>query len=244
MGALDAVSREFAREHSERLWKQLVMAPDAEKPTDTGRAEVLVALGLALAAALAATAIPAAPRASAPAPVRTTPAVEAVDPWEGLRDMGLLPPADLKGEFALGSWWAVRVGGALAVASVVFLGIWLNLRSTLPAWVRLGEILALGALGLWGGHRLEQSRRDLGRVVFAVGLTVFQFAAWASYGMEKMRVLETPAQAAILQFCVALAVGVVALARKDKLIGQISIVFATERCCVVFLRRRCAAILG
>mgnify|MGYP002138640545 FL=1 len=141
--------------------------------------------------------------------------------------MGVLPPADLKGEFALGSWWAVRVGGALAVASVVFLGIWLNLRSTLPAWVRLGEILALGALGLWGGHRLEQSRRDLGRVVFAVGLTVFQFAAWASYGMEKMRVLETPAQAAILQFCVALAVGVVALARKDKLIGQISIVFAT-----------------
>jgi hypothetical protein len=141
--------------------------------------------------------------------------------------MGLLPPTDLKGEFALGSWWAVRVGGALAVAAVVFLGIWLNLRSTLPAWVRLGEILALGGLGLWGGYRLEQTRRDLGRVVFAVGLTVFQFAAWASYGMEKMRVLETPAQAAVLQFFVALVVGGVALARQDKLIGQISIVFAT-----------------
>ena len=141
--------------------------------------------------------------------------------------MGLLPPADLKGEYALGSWWAVRVGGALAVASVVFLAIWLNLRSTLPAWVRLGEILALGGFGLWGGHRLEQSRRDLGRVVFAVGLTVFQFAAWASFGMEKMRVLETPAQAAVLQFFVALIVGGVALARKDKLIGQISIIFAT-----------------
>src|SRR4051812_22387305 len=27
MGALDAVSREFAQEHSERLWKQLVMSP-------------------------------------------------------------------------------------------------------------------------------------------------------------------------------------------------------------------------
>ena len=141
--------------------------------------------------------------------------------------MGLLPPADLKGEYALGSWWAVRVGGALAVASVVFLAIWLNLRSALPAWVRLGEILALGGLGLWGGYRLEQSRRDLGRVVFAVGLTVFQFAAWASFGMEKMRVLETPAQAAVLQFFVALIVGGVALARKDKLIGQISIIFAT-----------------
>src|SRR5512134_543024 len=27
MGALDVLSREFAREHSERLWKQLVVVP-------------------------------------------------------------------------------------------------------------------------------------------------------------------------------------------------------------------------
>ena len=32
MGNLDALSREFARAHSERLWKQLVVAPDAEAP--------------------------------------------------------------------------------------------------------------------------------------------------------------------------------------------------------------------
>src|SRR5438552_1095667 len=53
MGSLDALSREFARAHSERLWKQLVMAPDAEKPAVTGRAEMLVVLSLAVAAALA-----------------------------------------------------------------------------------------------------------------------------------------------------------------------------------------------
>ena len=53
MGSLDALSREFAREHSERLWKQLVMAPGAEKPADTGRGEILVVLCLAVAAALA-----------------------------------------------------------------------------------------------------------------------------------------------------------------------------------------------
>src|SRR6266542_6361300 len=53
MGNLDALSREFARAHSERLWKQLVMAPDAEKPADTGRPEILVVLCLAVAAALA-----------------------------------------------------------------------------------------------------------------------------------------------------------------------------------------------
>ena len=53
MGSLDALSREFARAHSERLWKHLVMAPDADKPANTGRAEILVVLGLAVAAALA-----------------------------------------------------------------------------------------------------------------------------------------------------------------------------------------------
>ena len=38
MGSLDALSREFARAHSERLWKQLVIAPDAaDEPADTKR---------------------------------------------------------------------------------------------------------------------------------------------------------------------------------------------------------------
>ncbi|HEY3130592.1 MAG TPA: permease prefix domain 1-containing protein [Acidobacteriota bacterium] len=52
MGNLDALSREFARAHSERLWKQLVMAPDAEAPANTSRTEILVVLCLAVAAAL------------------------------------------------------------------------------------------------------------------------------------------------------------------------------------------------
>jgi hypothetical protein len=54
MGNLDALSREFARAHSERLWKQLVMAPDAaDGPANTARSEMLVVLSLAIAAALA-----------------------------------------------------------------------------------------------------------------------------------------------------------------------------------------------
>ena len=52
MGSLDALSREFARAHSERLWKQLVVSPDAA-PANTSRTEMLVVLGLAVAAALA-----------------------------------------------------------------------------------------------------------------------------------------------------------------------------------------------
>jgi hypothetical protein len=54
MGSLDALSREFARAHSERLWKQLVIAPDAaDQSAHTSHAETLVVLSLAVAAALA-----------------------------------------------------------------------------------------------------------------------------------------------------------------------------------------------
>jgi hypothetical protein len=53
MGSLDELSREFARAHSERLWKQLVIAPETDAPTQAGRDELMVVLGLAIAAAIA-----------------------------------------------------------------------------------------------------------------------------------------------------------------------------------------------
>jgi hypothetical protein len=54
MGSLDALSREFAREHSERLWKQLVTAPDGDAaPATATRNEALVVFALATAAAVA-----------------------------------------------------------------------------------------------------------------------------------------------------------------------------------------------
>jgi len=54
MGNLDALSREFAREHSERLWKQLVLAPEtASSSGKSDRAEVFVVIGLVIVAALA-----------------------------------------------------------------------------------------------------------------------------------------------------------------------------------------------
>lgn len=53
MGDLDALSREFAREHSDRLWKQLVMlSPDTGAPA-RARTDAIVAFCLAVAAAVA-----------------------------------------------------------------------------------------------------------------------------------------------------------------------------------------------
>jgi hypothetical protein len=51
LGKLDTLSREFAQEHSERLWKRLVV--DAEEGGTGWRREALVALGLAVAAGVA-----------------------------------------------------------------------------------------------------------------------------------------------------------------------------------------------
>src|ERR687896_2479376 len=54
MGALDAISNEFAREHSERLWKQLVItSTDAALPAAEARTETIVVFALAILAALA-----------------------------------------------------------------------------------------------------------------------------------------------------------------------------------------------
>lgn len=53
MGALNALSREFAREHSDRLWKQLLATPadDGDAPSRE-RTEARVAFGLAIAAGM------------------------------------------------------------------------------------------------------------------------------------------------------------------------------------------------
>ncbi len=52
IGSLDALSREFAREHSERLWRQLVLGGESAAGTP-GRAEPLLVVALAAAAAAA-----------------------------------------------------------------------------------------------------------------------------------------------------------------------------------------------
>src|SRR5215218_5421438 len=53
MGNLDALSREFAREHSDRLWKQLVVVPsDSGEQRALARTDAIVVFCLAVAAAV------------------------------------------------------------------------------------------------------------------------------------------------------------------------------------------------
>src|SRR5918994_4697252 len=53
MGKLDPLSRESAREHSDRLWKQLVVSPsDSGEPRARARTDAIVAFCLAVASAV------------------------------------------------------------------------------------------------------------------------------------------------------------------------------------------------
>jgi hypothetical protein len=53
LGDLDSLSREFAREYSERLWKQLVVSPGVGEPLSGTKRETLAAIGLAIVAGIA-----------------------------------------------------------------------------------------------------------------------------------------------------------------------------------------------
>ncbi len=60
MGGLDDLSREFAREHSERLWKQLVLTDETDSPVaDTRPRRELLAMVICAAGAAASVKVPA-----------------------------------------------------------------------------------------------------------------------------------------------------------------------------------------
>ena len=144
-----------------------------------------------------------------------------------LRELGMLPPLNLKGEYALGAWWTGRIGGVLALAAVIFYGVWLNVTQHFPAWFMVGEIAAIGIAIFWFSLRLSLRNQDLGRVIGAAGLGVLQFAAWSTYGLKNFNIgFDNMLGSSVLQFVAAIGVVVIALWRQDKLFAQLAVIFA------------------
>src|SRR3954451_19921950 len=100
LGNLDAISHEYAREHSDRLWKQLVLVPEAPDGARKRRwRELAVVLALAVGAGLA---------------------VKAGSAWMGdgevlMRNLGLLVFPFLAAYFG----WKRRFTGAVAATLLV-----------------------------------------------------------------------------------------------------------------------------
>ena len=107
MGSLDEVSREFAREHSERLWKQLVLPGEPDVPADVrSRRELPV---MVLCAAVAALAIK--------VPSWFGHDITGEDPSFYVRNLSLFALPALAAYFA----WQRRVGlGVIGVLALLF----------------------------------------------------------------------------------------------------------------------------
>ncbi len=146
MGTLDDLSREFAQEHSERLWKQLVLV--GEQPTGRTRSWRELAVVLALAVAVGV----------------TVKVATVLLPWEtvGL-NVGLLVLPFLTAYLAWKRQVTARVVGALVVPFVA-LGLVLNLYpfqptdstfvlAALAAPVTLWSVVGLAYVGgRWRSH--------------------------------------------------------------------------------------------
>lgn len=153
MGTLDDLSREFAQEHSERLWKQLVLVGEQPGRTRSWR-ELAVVLALAVATGIT---------------VKIATAV--LDPETVGLNVGLLVLPFLTAYLAWKRQVTARVVGALAVPFVV-LGVVLNVYPFEPT----GSTLVLAALAapvtLWavvglayvgGRWRSDARRMDFAR---------------------------------------------------------------------------------
>lgn len=149
-----------------------------------------------------------------PIPLQTAPQFRTAVPEsypvrDWLRRLQLLPPAAEAGgaEARLGAWWATRIGMLLAVVGVVFLGVYVSLNT--PPWVKFLELVAVAVgvagLGIW----LTRFMAAFGSVVFAGGLSLLFFAAYAGHALPGVRVFESLASGVIAQ---AIAVALIVAA--------------------------------
>ena len=178
VGNLDAVSREFAREHSGRLWKQLALVPDDAPDTAAPRwRELAVVLALAVGAGLAVKA-----------------GLEWLDASEGLlaRNLGLLVFPFLAGYFAWKRRLTVAVLATLLVPFIA-LAVALNvypfepagdteLLAALHAPVFLWLLAGVAYIGRW---RSDGKRMDFARFTgeLAIYYTLFALGGGVLIGL-------------------------------------------------------------
>ncbi|MFD2025330.1 permease prefix domain 1-containing protein [Promicromonospora aerolata] len=163
MGNLDDVSREFAREHSDRLWKQLVLLPDAPDGRTHPWRELGVVLALAIGAGIAVKA-----------------GIELIgDEMAVMRNIGLLVLPFLAGYFA----WKRKLTWQVAVALLIpfaLLAVVLNVYPFEPDGSTLFLAASHSLVALWAlisvayaGGRWRSDARRMDYVRFTGELAIY-----------------------------------------------------------------------
>lgn len=124
-----------------------------------------------------------------------------------LRAWGMWPPVDegQGAEVILMRWWLPRIGGALAVLSLLFLGIYVS-QFTTPAMKALELVVtSFGVCGL--GLFAERRNKGFGGVLFVTGLVMLYLTSYAVYALPAVRIITNPLAGSLLQLA---ALGIIA----------------------------------
>ncbi len=137
-------------------------------------------------------------------------------------------PVERNREARLGAWWATRLGIAFLVIAVVFFGIYVSQQA--QPWVRLLEVGILAGLVTGLGRWLERKAPVYGQVIFAGGLSLFYFTAYAAYAVKPMQVVTTLPAGLVLQFAAVAGLTAVAWRRDRSSIAAMSLFLGTLSC--------------
>lgn len=145
-----------------------------------------------------------------------------------LRKLNLLPPSGETAEAALASWWLTRIGLVILIIAAVFFGV--RIAADVPPIVRVLAVAASALAMVFGGTFLEERVEAFGRLVSAGGLALGYFTAFAAYGIEGMKIIESPAVGLMAQ---AIAVAVImgwSVRKKDERVAAMGVLLGYVAC--------------
>lgn len=116
-----------------------------------------------------------------------------------LRSIGLWPPLreEESSELVLMQWWAPRLGGVLAILTIIFFAVYVG--QNLAPWVRFSEMVA-ASFGVFGlGLLVGRKFPGLGNVLVATGLSMVYVSSVAGYTVQPVKVVDNPIIAGLMQ---------------------------------------------
>lgn len=141
-----------------------------------------------------------------------------------LRSIGLWPPEEsASAEAGIMQWWLPRLGGLLAVLSVISFAVYIS-QGTSP-WVRFIELLIADAAVLGTGFFFLKRRPKFGTILISTGLSMAYLSSIAAYGAPPVRVIHNPLIGILIQFAVVVGVFLISLRLANRNIAIMALAY-------------------
>ena len=136
-------------------------------------------------------------------------------------------------EVVLMRWWLPRIGGALALLTLLFLGLYMSQFSS--PWMRACELVgvSLGFCGL--GLFFEKRQKSFGSVVFVTGLIMLYLTSYAIYAFPAVMIIKNPMVGALLQLGVMASICCIGMLRRST--GLVYLSYAFGFIIVLFMQQ-------